>query len=57
MRFRLRRGPEVIAVNYELMFWLLVAFLAGRYFPRSFYIGTDREKYEKADIGILLKDK
>ena len=44
-------------MNYELMFWLLVAFLAGRYFPRSFYVGTDREKYEKADIGILLKDK
>ncbi len=42
-------------MNYEFWFWFIVAFLIGRFFPRKVYIGHDKEKYEAADIGILLR--
>jgi len=42
-------------MNYELWFWILVAFLAGRWLPRKVYIGRDKEKFGKADLGILLR--
>lgn len=47
-------------MNYELLFYSLVAFLAGR-FSKScsegamIYIGSDRAKYDNARIGILLR--
>lgn len=41
-------------MHYELYFWCLVAFLAGRWLPRTIYIGTDPHKYDAADIGILF---
>jgi hypothetical protein len=42
-------------MDYAFWFWVLVAFLAGRWMPRKVYIGHDKEKYEKADCGILLR--
>lgn len=42
-------------MDYTFWFWILVAFLAGRWLPRKVYIGTDKAKYEKADFGILLR--
>lgn len=47
-------------MNYELLFYSLVAFLVGRSSKGCgdktlIYIGPDREKYNKAAIGILLK--
>lgn len=44
-------------MNYELAFYLLLAFLAGRWLPRRIYIGHDEEKYNKADWGILWSTK
>ena len=44
-------------MDYHFWFWVMVAFLAGRLFPRSIYIGTDKDKYSKADIGLLLRKK
>ena len=44
-------------MDYELWFWLLIAFLGGRFIPRRFYVGTDKQKYERADMGMLLHKK
>lgn len=41
--------------DLEIGLLLLLSFLAGRLIPRSIYIGTDKEKYEKAEAGILLR--
>jgi hypothetical protein len=41
-------------MNYEVLFAALCAFIAGRIFPRSIYIGHDKKKYDRADAGILL---
>jgi len=42
-------------MDYKFWFFMVIAFLVGRYFPRSFYIGHDETKYKNADFGILLK--
>jgi len=42
-------------MDYSFWFWILVAFLAGRGLPRTIYIGYDKAKYDKADMGILLR--
>lgn len=42
-------------MNYEYAFYILLAFLLGRLLPSSFYIGYDKEEYEKAEFGILLR--
>ncbi len=42
-------------MNYEIAFYILVAFLAGRFMPRKIYIGYDEKKYKQADAGILLR--
>lgn len=44
-------------MDYYFWFWILIAFLVGRGIPRKIYIGTDEDKYYKADLGILLKDR
>lgn len=44
-------------MDYHFWFWILVAFIAGRIMPRKLYIGGDKEKYEKADCGLLLRKK
>ena len=41
-------------MDYQLAFFVLVAFLLGLIMPRSIYIGHDEEKYKKADFGILI---
>jgi len=47
-----RKGEKM---DYYFWFWILIAFLAGRFIPRKIYIGHDNAKYEKADFGILLR--
>jgi hypothetical protein len=42
-------------MNYEIAFYVLVAFLVGRFMPRKIYIGNDERKYKEADAGILLR--
>lgn len=42
-------------MDYQIAFYVLVAFLAGRCLPRKIYIGSDRAKYDAADAGILLR--
>ena len=45
-------------MNYELYFYLLLAFIAGRLSTRPlFYIGDDPEKYKKAYFAIGLRRK
>jgi len=43
-------------MNYELWFYILVAFIVGRISVTfRFYIGSDKTKYENATLGILLR--
>lgn len=42
-------------MDYQLCLYVLIAFLVGRFIPRSIYIGYDETKYNKADFGILLR--
>jgi len=45
-------------MNYEILFYCLVSFLFGRASGLRkplLYIGTDKEKYAKAIIGILTR--
>lgn len=42
-------------MNYELAFYALLAFIAGRALPRKIYIGNNEEKYRAADCGILIR--
>jgi len=44
-------------MDYELLFYMLVSFLAGRLSTLTVYIGQDSKKYENASFGILLKKK
>jgi len=52
-------GEKEQEMDYYFWLWLLVfffaGFFAGRFFPRSFCIGYDNKKYEKAEAVILLK--
>jgi len=45
-------------MNYELWFYVLVAFVVGR-ISKGFniYVGTDKIKYENATFGVLLREK
>lgn len=45
-------------MDYRLILFCLVAFILGR-MSKGFkiYIGPDVKKYEKATLGILLKEK
>jgi len=46
-------------MDYEFYFYAIVWFLAG-FFVRSclpIYIGNDPVKYDKANLGILLRTK
>lgn len=42
-------------MDYHFWFWVLIAFLVGRFMPRKIYIGHNEDKYNKADFGILLR--
>ena len=42
-------------MDYQMLFFLLVAFLLGRASTWKGYIGYDEEKYKSADWGILLR--
>jgi hypothetical protein len=50
-----RPAQDKEIMNYQFWFWILVAFLAGRFIPRKVYIGYDEDKYNKSDFGILLR--
>ena len=41
-------------MNYMFFFYVLLAFLLGRLSTKEIYIGSDEEKYNSADIGILF---
>ncbi len=43
-------------MDYQILFFLLVAFLLGRLSTRKFYIGYDEAKYKAADLAILLRN-
>lgn len=43
-------------MDYKILFIALVAFLIGRMSTKTYYIGYDENKYNKADIAILLKE-
>lgn len=45
-------------MNYELLFYCLIAFILGRLSarPLKIYIGYDKEKYKNANFGLLLRD-
>ena len=42
-------------MDYQTLFWALAAFMLGRLSTRKWYIGHDKEKYEKANFGILFR--
>lgn len=44
-------------MNFETAFYVLVAFLVGYIFAKGtpFYIGYNEDKYNKANLGILLR--
>jgi hypothetical protein len=42
-------------MNYEIAFYVLIAFVIGRIIPRKIYIGNNVDKYNAADLGILLR--
>jgi len=42
-------------MDFELMFYLLLAFIVGRISTMKVYIGHDKKKYEAADFGIQLR--
>ena len=42
-------------MNYEILFYCIVWFIIGRLSTLKVYIGPDRDKYAKANFGILLK--
>jgi len=43
-------------MDWQMLFFLLVAFLLGRASTCKGYVGYDEEKYEAADWGILLRN-
>lgn len=44
-------------MNYQVLFWMLVAWVIARGMPRNIYIGSDAQKYAAADTGILLRKR
>jgi len=44
-------------MNFEMMFYLLIAFIVGRLSKKKVYIGYDEKKYQSADLGIMLKER
>ena len=40
-------------MNYELIVYLIIGVVIGRISKLSFYYGYDKDKYDKAYIGIL----
>ena len=42
-------------MDYELWFYMAIAFILGRISKLKFYIGTDKEEYDAADVAILLR--
>jgi hypothetical protein len=44
-------------MDYEFWFWIVVSFIIGHYIGNGgmiFYVGTDKDKYDKALIGVLI---
>ena len=44
-------------MNFELAFYLVLAFITGRLSTLTIYIGPDPKKYKEADFAILLSRK
>jgi hypothetical protein len=42
-------------MDWQMLFFLLVAFLLGRASKLKYYIGYDESKYKAADVAILLR--
>ena len=42
-------------MDFEFWFFMGIAFVAGRISRWKYYIGTNNESYEAADVGILLR--
>ena len=42
-------------MTYKLAFFCLTFFILGRLSKESIYIGNDKQKYDAASIGILLR--
>jgi len=42
-------------MNYELIVYITIAFVLGRWSKLRWYYGPNKEEYKKADIGILTK--
>ncbi len=42
-------------MEYETMFYMMIAFIVGRLSKLKIYIGYDEEKYKAADISILRR--
>jgi len=42
-------------MDYQFWFFMLIAFLLGRGSRLKVYIGSDEEKYNKADFGLLWR--
>ncbi len=43
-------------MDYEILFYMLIAFIVGRLSKLTFYIGPDDDKYNAADFGIKLRE-
>ena len=48
-------SPMEKTMNYEMILYLLVAFILGRLSKLKIYYGSDKVKYDKADYAILTK--
>lgn len=44
-------------MGYEIFFWVVIGFVAGRISKLKFYYGPDEEKYNNADFAILKQPK
>lgn len=42
-------------MDYKFWFFMGIAFVLGRFSKLQIYIGNDRAKYEKADLGLLIR--
>lgn len=42
-------------MTYKILFFCLLFFILGRISTMNIYIGYDETKYQKADIGVLLR--
>ena len=44
-------------IDYAFWFWGFLFFVLGRLSKIKVYIGTEKDKYEKSELGVLLKER